>query len=165
MDQPKKNSTFIFALITLCGLMLASCDTIDLYEKTAPIPKQEWKSTNKPRFTFDIKDTLSSYQLYVLIRHDDQYGFNNIWLNLYAEAPGQKAQKFMVELPLATREHGWLGMAMDELYVHRIALTLDPQKINFSRSGNYTFTLEQVMREDPLNHVFNVGLRLEKKKP
>jgi gliding motility-associated lipoprotein GldH len=71
----------------------------------------------------------------------------------------------MVELPLATREHGWLGMAMDDLYDHRIALTLDPQKINFSHSGNYTFTLEQVMREDPLNHVFNVGLRLEKKKP
>ena len=31
------------------------------------------------------------------------------------------------------------------------------------KAGNYTFTIEQIMREDPLENVLNVGLRIEKK--
>lgn len=84
---------------------------------------------------------------------------------MYAQAPGDSAQKFMLELPLATNEKGWLGTAMDDLYEHRVALTLDPQKFNFKKKGTYIFTLEQVMREDPLQHVLNAGIRLEKKEP
>jgi hypothetical protein len=51
---------------------------------------------------------------------------------------------------------------MDDLYEHRIGLTLDTSKFNFNRSGEYIFTVEQVMREDPLENVLNVGLRIEK---
>jgi gliding motility-associated lipoprotein GldH len=64
---------------------------------------------------------------------------------------------------LATNEKGWLGSGMDDLFDHRIAVTLDPQKFNFSKSGEYIFTLEHVMREEPLQHVMNAGIRLEKK--
>jgi hypothetical protein len=69
----------------------------------------------------------------------------------------------MLELPLANNEKGWLGSAMDDLYEHRVALTLDPQKFNFKKAGTYSFILEQVMREDPLLNVLNAGIRLEKK--
>jgi gliding motility-associated lipoprotein GldH len=72
-------------------------------------------------------------------------------------------KKFTLELPLASAEKGWLGSGMDDIYEHRIALTLDPQLVGFKKSGNYNFTLEQIMREDPLEHVFNAGLRIEKK--
>jgi gliding motility-associated lipoprotein GldH len=142
---------------------LASCQTVDLYEKNIALPKQAWSTSFKPQFSFTIKDTTASYQLYVVLRHNEQYNYNNIWLNLYAQAPGQPAQKFMIELPLATTEKGWLGTGMDDLYEHRIPVTIDPSRFNFDHAGNYRFTLEQVMREDPLEHVFNVGLRIEKK--
>ena len=69
----------------------------------------------------------------------------------------------MLELPLASSEKGWLGTAMDDLYEHRIAVTLDPAKFNFSKNGEYAFSMEQAMREDPLQNVLNVGLRIEKK--
>ena len=32
----------------------------------------------------------------------------------------------------------------------------------FRKKGDYTFTIEQIMREDPLNNVLNVGIRIEK---
>ena len=35
----------------------------------------------------------------------------------------------------------------------------------FRKKGTYTFTISQIMREDPLEHVLNVGLRIEKKQP
>ena len=149
--------------LSVCSILLTSCNTIDLYEKDIPIPKHEWTGRFKPQFTFAVKDTAANYQLFILLRHDDKYNYNNIWLNLYAQAPGQQAQKFTLELPLATTNNGWLGTAMDDLYDHRIALTLDPEKFNFKRQGNYTFTIEQIMREDPLENVYDIGLRLERK--
>jgi gliding motility-associated lipoprotein GldH len=151
-------------LVAIC-FQLVACQHIDLYEKIATIPEQDWKSNFKPQFKFEIKDTTAPYQVYVIIRHNEKYLYNNIWLNLTAQAPGQAPQKFMLELPLATSAKGWLGVAMDDLYEHRIVITLDESKFNFRKPGEYQFTLEQVMRDDPLENVLNVGLRIEKKTP
>ena len=63
------------------------------------------------------------------------------------------------------KEKGWLGTGMDDLYEHRIALTPINQQFYFKKAGTYTFSLEHVMREEPLEHVMNVGLRIEKKAP
>lgn len=150
-------------LIT-CSLLLSSCNTIDLYEKQVPIPKHAWSASYKPSFTFDLTDTTAAYQLFIVLRHNDQYSYNNIWMNLSIKSPDGKTQKFSeIEMPLAARDKGWMGVGMDDLYEQRLGLTLDPSKFTFSQKGTYTFTLEQIMREDPLQHVMNVGIRLEKK--
>lgn len=152
----------LFAALTTC-LLATACTTIDLYEKVEPIPGHSWKSTYRPSFTFTIKDTTAAYQLYVLVRHNNQYNYNNLWVNLHTQSPDGTVSKAQYELPLATAGKGWLGTGMDDLYEHRIALTPINQNFFFKKSGDYTFTLEQIMREDPLENVFNIGLRIEKK--
>jgi len=146
-----------------CAFVFFSCNTIDLYEKTIPIPKHEWSSSFKPQFRFTIKDTAVPYEVYIILRHTDRYNYNNIWLNLYTQAPGDSLQKIQYELPLASKEKGWLGSAMDDIYEHRIAITPQNQKSYFKKPGEYVFTIEQIMREDPLQQIMDVGLRLEKK--
>jgi gliding motility-associated lipoprotein GldH len=146
-----------------CGLWLSSCTPIDLYEKVVAIPQHEWKSSFKPAFTFEIKDTTSPYQVYVILRHNNQYNYNNIWINLHTKSPDGTVSKAQYELPLATNEKGWLGTGMDDLYEHRIALTPINQQFYFKKAGTYTFSLEHIMREEPLEHVLNAGLRIEKK--
>ena len=155
-------SSAYFLLVLACSFWLSSCDTIDLYERVVPIPKHQWQSSFKPSFTFQIKDTNVSYQVFLIVRHNNQYRYNNIWVNLTAKGPVDSVQKFKLELPLANKE-GWLGTGMDDIFEHRIAFTLDPSRFQFSRSGDYTFTLEQIMRDDPLEHIMNVGIRIEKK--
>ena len=150
-------------VIVLISILFFACDTIDLYERMDSIPKHEWRADYKPQFKFSITDTTTPHQLYITLRHNEKYNYNNIWLNLYALSPDGKKEKFTIELPLAHPEKGWLGSGMDDLYDHRIPITLDPQKFNFQRSGDYVFTIEHIMREDPLQNVLNVGLRLEKK--
>ena len=100
------------------------------------------------------------------MRHDEKYTFNNIYINLSAKQPGTDSiREVRYDLPLATNEKGWLGSGMDDIYEHRIPLTPPDQRFYFKKSGTYTFTIEQIMREDPLAHVLNVGLRIEKKQP
>lgn len=162
MKVLKTRYSFILFVIA-CSILFNSCTTNDLYEKTVAIPKQEWKESFKPSFTFQIKDTLAAYQLYVILRHNDKYNFNNLWLNLYTLSPDKQQAKAQYELPLATNEKGWLATGMDDIYEHRIALTPLNENFRFKKAGAYTFTLEHIMREDPLTNVLNIGLRIEKK--
>ncbi len=163
MIVTRKFFSFLFCLLLTAGsLYLFSCTKIDLYEKVDAVPKHQWQSSYKPTFSFIIKDTTVPYQVYLILRHNNQYQYNNIWVNLYAKGPVDSTQKFSLELPLANKD-GWLGTGMDDIFEHRIAVALDPQKFRFSNQGNYTFTLEQIMREDPLPHVMDVGIRVEKK--
>ena len=149
-----------FCIVTLTSCMLCSCTTIDLYEKAVTIPKHQWSSSFKPSFDFTIKDTSAPYRLFLILRHNEKYNFNNIFVNVYVKGPGQDSvQKIQQDLVLATNEKGWLASAMDDIYEHRIQLGTEQSL----KAGNYTFTIEQIMREDPLENVLNVGLRIEKK--
>lgn len=140
-------------------MCFVACTTVDLYEKTVPLPDHEWKSSYKPEFNFTIKDTNSFYQVYFVIRHTEKYNYNNIWINYYYQPPADTLHKEMREFQLATNEKGWLGSGMDDLYEHRIKLSPDAGKLE---AGDYKFILENIMREDPLQHILNVGIRIEK---
>lgn len=96
-----------------------------------------------------------------MLRHSEKYSFNNLYVNLHIKAPGQDtAVKIQRDLTLATNEKGWLGSGMDDIYEHRVELAASERL----KAGSYTFTIEQIMREDPLENVLNVGLRLEREK-
>ena len=154
-----------FLLFAFSVFLLQACTSIDLYERVATIPGQAWQSSYKPSFTFAIKDTTAPYQLFLILRHDNKYNYNNIWLNLYRKKPDGSISKVPYELQLATNEKGWLAEGMDDLYEHRIPLTPSANdSFYFNQAGPYTFTLEQIMREDPLQHIMNVGVRIERKK-
>ena len=153
----KKINWFPFLLLFVS---ISSCQTIDLYERVVSIPRQEWQSNFKPQFKFNIKDTQSRYDIFVILRHNEKYEFNNVWISLAYQMQGEAAVTGQYELPLANNE-GWMGIAMDDLYEHRIRIT-PPEGISL-RAGDYTFTVGQIMRKDPLENVLNVGLRIEKK--
>jgi len=154
-----------FLQLSVCLLFFSACTRIDLYERIASIPDQAWQSSYKPSFTFDIRDTTAPYQLFLILRHNNKYNYNNIWLNVYRKKPDGQTSKVPYELQLATNEKGWLAEGMDDLYEHRIPLTPPANdSFYFNRSGPYTFTIEQIMREDPLQNIMNVGLRIERKK-
>lgn len=141
-------------------LLLASCIKTDLYEKNVAIPGHTWEYAFKPRVEFTITDTISSYNIFIVVRHTDAFRYNNLWVRLKSSAPGDTAvttQQF--DLPLATQNR-WTGTGMDDIYEHRILLYKRP--VRFVRQGQYTVNIEQVMRENPLPHVMNIGLRLEK---
>ncbi len=52
---------------------------------------------------------------------------------------------------------------MDDIYEQRIRITPGEQPVPL-QAGTYKFTLQQIMREDPLENVMNAGIRIEKAK-
>jgi gliding motility-associated lipoprotein GldH len=139
---------------------LFSCNKVGVFEKTAPIPSQSWTWQYKPTFTFNITDTTALYNVYIVLRHTDAYNYNNIWLTVGSQAPGDTMRYQNINLQLANDAKGWEGSGMDDIFEIRKFLT--PGPVPFKKPGNYTFTISQVMREDPLMHIMNVGVRVEK---
>jgi len=148
-------------LLLVTALLAASCNSIDVFEKNVAFKKQEWATDNKPVFTFHISDTLAAYNIYLILRHTDAYSYNNIWLKFYRKGPDTTYSQ-QVDLPLANNSQGWLGTGMDDVWEQRIPITNGPTQ--FRKSGDYEFTLEQIMRQNPLRHIMNIGLRVEKVK-
>jgi gliding motility-associated lipoprotein GldH len=156
-----KSSRLPVFLVLSFALMFHACTTIDVYEKTAAMPMHEWKEKNTPSFTFTISDTTPLYNIFVVLRHTDAYHFNNIWLNLTTKTPlDSTAAPQSLNLQLADNRNGWLGTGMDDIYEHRIKIA-GPSALH---KGNYTFTLQHIMREEPLQFILNAGIRVEKAK-
>ncbi len=127
------------------------------------IPMQSWSSPYKPEITFEIQDTNARYNIYLVLRHTDAYRYKNIWININIQPPAGTSRNYPLDLKLATDEKGWLGSGMDDIFEHRILIT-PPQHPEQLVAGIYHFKLENIMREDPLDHIMNVGIRLEKVK-
>jgi gliding motility-associated lipoprotein GldH len=151
-----------FIFIALISLSLAGCFKTDVFEKTIAFQGEKWTYDNSPSFSFDISDTSSLYNIYLIVRHTDAYKYNNIWLKVEVMQPGDTLRTSKLDVGLGSDAAGWDGTGMDDIYEYRKALTARP--IPLKRAGKYTFTVSQIMRENPIGHILNVGIRVEKVK-
>lgn len=151
-----KNISLI--IVAAIVMLLTSCHYPGYLEQQKAIPKFEWSSNFKPLFDFEVKDTNSLYNIFIVVRHFDTYHFNNMWINLTSVAPGDTAISQKINVKLGDNKR-WLGSEMDDIVEHRILVTKSPIKL---QKGNYMFVLQNAMREDPLLGVLNVGVRVEK---
>lgn len=149
-----------FLLIILSSLFFISCAKIGVFEKTEPIPAQSWFYNNKPAFVFTITDTSAAYNIYLVLRHTDAYNYNNLWLTLGSQAPEDSMRFQNINIELGNDAKGWEGNGIDDIFEIRKPITAGP--VPFKKAGNYTFTIAQIMRENPLKHILNVGIRVEK---
>jgi hypothetical protein len=143
---------FIFFITSI-----ASCTTLDVYEKTKPFSKQEWSSIDTTSFKFDIIDTNSFYNFYFVLRHQEKYPYKNIWLSLTVKDP-DTTSIIKREFGLADNNK-WLGSTIDDITDHRIIFNPQPIKL---KKGSYSFTLKQIMRDDPLPNILSAGIRVQK---
>ncbi len=165
MKRNKFYSFLLFFLGTGLLLSLAGCinqDKLAVYQKSLPIPNYKWDYSFTPSFSFQIEDTSARYDLYITIRHTNQYAYSNLWVRVHSAFEGERPTKKRVELPLAAPSGEWLGSGMDDIYEHRIPIQ---QNVRFDKAGTYHFSLEQNMRVNPLPQVMAIGLRVEKITP
>lgn len=155
--------TKYLTLFIFCLIFLSSCLRSNIFEKNVAIKNFKWNENNKIPFTFHLSDTTASYSMYFTMRHTDAYPFSNIWLNIQTQFPNKDStSNSKVEIPLADAEGKWLSRGskgMNEVWEHRMLIA---SPLKFSLQGDYTITLSQIMRINPLPEIMSVGIRLEK---
>lgn len=154
-------SSFIIVVVA-ASMWLTACTKIDVFEKNKTIPQHQWTYSLQPVFDFTITDTTAQYNLYIVLRHTDAYRYNNIWLNVGSQSPGDTMRYQRFDLQLGNDANGWEGIGMDDIWELRKSITKGPFK--FNKAGNYKFLVAQVMRENPLPEIMSIGIRVEKVK-
>lgn len=145
---------------------LVSCEVkSSFYQKQVQIPGAKWSSTFQPDFKVEISDVKVRYNMSLVIRHDESYPNSNIWIRMKVKAPGEKTFRDggRMELPMTNAAGAWLGRGMGGIWEQRIAIPVK-EAPSFAKPGVYEIKIEQLMRDDPLPAVLNVGLRIEKLK-
>jgi gliding motility-associated lipoprotein GldH len=153
----KWNSIKIFNATVVCFLIITSCKQIDLHEQNISIPKNNWQSSDISKSTFEITDTAGIYNVYIVIRHTDAYEYSNIWLNVGLQKEGENMKYQKLNLNLANDLKGWEGIGMNDIWevrkpIARVAL----------KKGTYVTSVGHIMRQNPLQNIMNIGVRVEK---
>jgi gliding motility-associated lipoprotein GldH len=149
-----------YLLPAACCFVYASCTQLDNYEKNTSIPKYEWHNSFTVKDSFSITDISVKYNVYAVLRHTDAYKYNNIWLNIGIQAPGDSMRYQKVDMLLGSDANGWTGTGMNDIWEVRQLLT--GASFNFNVKGTYKFSITQIMRDEPLPAVMSAGLRVEK---
>jgi gliding motility-associated lipoprotein GldH len=145
--------------VTVLSAVL-SCKQIDIHEYQKVIPSNQWSRSESINGTFTVNDTVHLYNIYVVLRHRDAYEYNNIWLNIGLQPPGDSISFQKVNLTLGNDMNGWEGTGIGDIREVRKLISGKPRR--FIKPGTYHYSIRHIMRDDPLKYVMNVGLRLEK---
>jgi len=79
---------------------------------------------------------------------------------LETKAPGDSINVEKINLELGDDKNGWYGIGMGDIWETRKKLTYTPCK--FKKFGNYSYKINNIMRDDPLKSVLSVGMRVQK---
>lgn len=148
-----KHLSFILSI-----LLFSACTTIGVSEQQKVFNSHSWEAKDSVTFNFEIKDTSSNYQYQLILRHHEKYQYSNIWLQVHVQQPDTNFT-FKREFQLADNKQ-WLGTRMDDITEHRIPFNQTPIPL---KKGKYSFTLKQIMRNNPLPEVLSVGVAVVKK--
>ncbi len=147
----------ILLLTIVCGLV--SCDDTCVAEQHIQLPHAEWHKDSIVTVRLPVSDTLSGNAIILTLRHNDNYPYNNIILSVTTESPQGMMLCDTVEYRLADAQESWEGKRSGKWIDHRLAFRTNVQ---FQQSGDYKFTIAQLMRNEELKGVGAVGVRIEK---
>ncbi|MDF2479020.1 MAG: hypothetical protein K0S24_4503 [Sphingobacterium sp.] len=148
-----KLKAFLFGILSI-GLW-ASCDQTAILNENKPIENKIWLYTSRPSFQFHISDNTKKYDVFMDVRHTPEYAFSNLFVLIYQQTPNKKTLTFRKEIKLAKSDGKWSGKSSGSLYNQQAIIHKD---YVFPDTGLYTISIEQNMRENPLQEITDIGL-------
>ena len=145
------------ALLVL-PFLLFSCDTSRVFEQNVPVAEGVWKSNEAVSFAAEIGEIGKIKNLYFNLRNDLTYTYSNLYVLSELTLPNGNTEKDTLEFILCDRSGKWLGNTSGGLVTHQI---LFQRKVRFPTPGTYNFKFMQVMRDEKLGGIKEIGLRIE----
>lgn len=152
-------ATKLFMLSLLVSAILpASCSKPSVYNEFKPIDPTGWSADSSHIFSVDIKDSTALYDLWVNIRHNGNYPYQNLWLFVEQLSPDSLITRDTLACALSDHTGRWTGTGSGSLYL----LTLNfKQQFKFDGKGTYRFSIVHGMRDKHLKGIHAIGLKLD----
>jgi gliding motility-associated lipoprotein GldH len=152
----------LFLNLLLITLLAVACVPGGQYAKVYYFSKKTWEYKDVKEFKFTIKDTSKNYNLIFLMQHTYAFPHSNIWINLSTKYPsGHSDTSHHLEIPLALLNGTWLGRSAGNISTQEMNIGPDCRALHFAEKGEYTMTMQQDTRLNPLPEINYVGLKIE----
>lgn len=151
----------------LLAFILSSCDENLVYDEYKSVPNQ-WHKDSLISFTFHAPDTLKSYNLFINLRNNNAYKYNNLFLIASIKYPHGKVEKDTLEYKMAEPNGEFLGEGFSDVKENKLWYKGYDKPFIFSENGEYQIDIQQAMRENGkvqgvvnLEGITDVGFRIE----
>jgi gliding motility-associated lipoprotein GldH len=146
----------------LCfSLIIFACGDLNLFEENQTIHKSSWASNQVLRFEYNVTDTIAPKNIYINFRHTGLYKYNNVYLFVTTTAPNGKSIKDTADFTIADPKGKWMGSGIGDVFDIRLAYK---HNIRFAQQGKYVFLIQHGMRDENLQEITDVGIRIENSK-
>lgn len=154
-----------FLVAGLLSVMLFSCDKERVFDEYQEIDGS-WHKNQKVAFSFDQNDTIANYNMFVNIRNNNSYPFNNLFLIVSMLQPDGVTKVDTLEYQMTKEDGTLLGEGFSDIKESKLWYK---ENTKFPKPGKYTVSIQQAVREtgkvngmEQLQGVSEVGFRIEK---
>lgn len=155
-----KRLLLTFFLTGVVISFLSSCNNNSVFDNYKSISVSGWEKNSPVIFNFNIVNAGQQYDLYLNVRNKTSYKYSNLWLFIEITEPdGGIFKKDTVEISIAAPNGEWLGEGFGEL---RTRVSMFGRDVTFSQTGVHTIKIQQVMRENNLKGISDIGFMVEK---
>jgi len=146
-------------IILLFGflIMLNACKMNSIYDESISIENSSWYKDDLAKFEVAIDDTIQSYDFYINIRNTTDYRYSNLYVFLITRYPNRNVSRDTIEFVLADIEGKWFGKGWGAVKENSVLLS---SNMRFPLKGTYEFKIQQAMRQDTLDGISNIGIRV-----
>ncbi|PXY40027.1 gliding motility lipoprotein GldH [Flavobacterium cheongpyeongense] len=155
-----KNSGILF----LAAILLFSCDKKRVFDEYKSVGSA-WHKDSIVTFDLPVLDSTKRYNLFVNLRDNNNYPFNNLFLIVAIEMPNGFTKVDTLEYQMANPDGTLLGNGFTDIKESKLYL-----KENVRFRGKYKVHIKQAVRQSgkipgvqELEGITDVGFRIEQK--
>lgn len=155
MDRNFKILSGFIIFLLLCF----SCNHGETYYQFYEIKDSKWSKNDTIVFDIDTSSIKLNVPMDVQIDivSNSDYLYQNIWLYIYDNFSDSIPVRYDKQYNLADEFGKWLGSGFGSLF----QLSLDYKKsVIFTEKKNYRMKIIQGMRDEPLNGIEKIGIKL-----
>ena len=151
-------------LLIFCVLLMSSCDKTRVFDAYKTVGTA-WHKDSVVSFDLPEIDSIKTYNLFVNVRNNDAYEFNNLFLIVSLEHPKGRVFVDTLEYKMTDAEGRLLGQGFADIKENKLFYK---ENMRFKPAGKYTVNIKQAVRQngkvsgvEQLNGITEVGFRVE----
>lgn len=154
----------ISGILILVAILLFSCDKKRVFDEYKSVGSA-WHKDSIITFDLPVLDSTKRYNLFVNLRDNNNYPFNNLFLIVAIEMPNGFTKVDTLEYQMANPDGTLLGNGFTDIKESKLYL-----KENVKFRGKYKVHIKQAVRQSgkipgvqELEGITDVGFRIEQK--
>lgn len=154
-------SSFLFLVILIT---IVSCDKNRVFDEYKSVGNA-WKKDSIVAFDFKQEDTTKLYNLFVNLRANQAYQFNNLYVIVSMERPGGLTKVDTLQYQMTNPDGSLLGEGFSDIKESKLFYK---ENLRFDTIGDYKVRIQQAVRQtgkiegiQALEGITEVGFRIE----